>query len=796
MGKIAMVDKQGLRISRWFTGTARAASVLFLIAFAQPVRADVTYSYTGSRFTYVGTGRDVTNVTGSFTVASALQANSTQNLTVAGVGGKIIAYRFTDGRSTWESSNYVASDDFAFSVTTDANGNLVSWQINAFSSVGSISSCTACSGGQAYDNVSVSYNYNAFNFNLPGIWTRSDAVTLNGSAYEEIAPTFNGSDGNQSFIRLGNGGATATTFAISVLGSPSGTLYGRASVQVPANASPQFSLQQILAAASAGQLTGGDTSYSLYLRDSDPGLSYQHVIYNVSNGFFENVSSCKYVASADYTGLNYALGNVHTSQLSAYPTQISIHNYAAAATTYNATVYDAATGSLIGTVPVTVGANATYSAPFTWFQEQLHWTPAAGQSQSNVVFAAAGTAPFEAKVNQYVYNSILSAYVNMTQRCGMSTASGAVPNFALSLRVSGAGAASGSVTSSPAGLLCGGTCGTANPTGSGSFPRGTQVALTAVPASGSVFLGWDGACSGTGSCNVVMNANQSVTAAFGTTAPIFSLAVAVSGSGGGTVSSSPTGIACGSTCIASFASGAAVQLIATAANGSTFQGWSGACTGSGACSVTMNASQSVVAVFNSATPPATKFNLTVTDTGNGSGLVVSSPSGISCGANCTASYAAGTTVALTATPGAGSTFQGWGGACSGTGNCAVLLNANQSVTANFVGAAAPTSITYCGSFTGTYGAKNGQSGGRNSGTFFVVISSDGTISGEGHTTFDSSGTPGGGETLIGHGTPSSFSGTGSGGSVFSGSIQNGNLSGFYTNSEFRSSGTITGSRCS
>jgi hypothetical protein len=71
-----------------------------------------------------------------------------------------------------------------------------------------------------------------------------------------------------------------------------------------------------------------------------------------------------------------------------------------------------------------------------------------------------------------------------------------------------------------------------------------------------------------------------------------------SGTGSGTVSSSPAGISCGATCSASFASGASVTLTATAAAGSTFAGWGGACSGTAACTVSMSAAQTVIATFS------------------------------------------------------------------------------------------------------------------------------------------------------------------------------------------------------
>lgn len=83
------------------------------------------------------------------------------------------------------------------------------------------------------------------------------------------------------------------------------------------------------------------------------------------------------------------------------------------------------------------------------------------------------------------------------------------------------------------------------------------------------------------------------------------LTVAKAGAGSGTVISSPAGIDCGSTCSFSFASDTQVVLTATAASGSTFGGWGGACTGTGSCTVTMDRARSVTAPFGSASPSAT-----------------------------------------------------------------------------------------------------------------------------------------------------------------------------------------------
>ncbi len=86
------------------------------------------------------------------------------------------------------------------------------------------------------------------------------------------------------------------------------------------------------------------------------------------------------------------------------------------------------------------------------------------------------------------------------------------------------------------------------------------------------------------------------------------------------------------------------------------------------------------------------YTLSVSKAGTGSGTVTSSPSGINCGSTCSANYNNGTNVTLTATPSAGSTFNAWGGACSGTGSCIVSMTAARSVTATF-NISPPTTIT-------------------------------------------------------------------------------------------------------
>jgi hypothetical protein len=73
--------------------------------------------------------------------------------------------------------------------------------------------------------------------------------------------------------------------------------------------------------------------------------------------------------------------------------------------------------------------------------------------------------------------------------------------------------------------------------------------------------------------------------------------------------------------------------------------------------------------------------LSVTLAGNG--MVVSSPSGISCTSTCSSNFATGTEISLSETAALGWSFSGWSGACTGVTGCAVTMNAGESVTATF-----------------------------------------------------------------------------------------------------------------
>ena len=178
---------------------------------------------------------------------------------------------------------------------------------------------------------------------------------------------------------------------------------------------------------------------------------------------------------------------------------------------------------------------------------------------------------------------------------------------------------------------------------------------------------------------MTMGTDKHVTAAF--ILP-HTLTVARSGSGTGTVTSSPAGIQCGATCAAAYDQAASVTLTATPAAGSRLAGWSGSgCSGAGTCTVAMAAERSVTATF------VAVRSLTVAVTG--SGRVSSAPAGIDCGGTCTAHYDDGTPITLTATAAPGFHFAGWSGDCAGTAPCTLTMSGDRTATATFAANAQP-----------------------------------------------------------------------------------------------------------
>ena len=174
----------------------------------------------------------------------------------------------------------------------------------------------------------------------------------------------------------------------------------------------------------------------------------------------------------------------------------------------------------------------------------------------------------------------------------------------------------------------------------------------------------------------------------------YTLTVAKSGTGGGVVTA--TGINCGADCSELYASGTSVTLTAIPASGSSFAGWSG--TGCTTATVTVNGNMTCTANFNLVPGFALTVNVAqqVTTGGSASGRVISNPSGIDCGSDCSENYSSGMVISLTPIPAAGSVFTRWTGDADCTDG-SVTMNANKGCTANFAQTNAMLTVTKVGS---------------------------------------------------------------------------------------------------
>jgi subtilisin family serine protease len=241
---------------------------------------------------------------------------------------------------------------------------------------------------------------------------------------------------------------------------------------------------------------------------------------------------------------------------------------------------------------------------------------------------------------------------------------------------------SGSISSGDGAIQCGASC-------SHRYRKGTTVSLFATAAPGASFSAWFGPCAGQGNpCTVAVNRYTPVAADFASP-----LAITLTGSGTGTVNSSPSGLACPGTCSVQFPARSTVTLTASAAPGNAFAGWSGACSGlAPTCTVVIDGGKAVQARF------VDHWQLTLSYAGTGQARIVSSPAGIDCGTGCSAGFAPATVVTLTATPAGDTYLSDWGvpGCQYYVPTCTLTMNADTSAVVSL--APKPTiSVTLNGS---------------------------------------------------------------------------------------------------
>ena len=236
------------------------------------------------------------------------------------------------------------------------------------------------------------------------------------------------------------------------------------------------------------------------------------------------------------------------------------------------------------------------------------------------------------------------------------------------------------------------------PTGSGTIKPGLgthtydedhKQTVTATPKSGHRVRSWSGACAGTPitspatnaqTCTVKMDGNKTVGVTFEevpTVRRMCTLTVIPNTGGsdnddtGGTVGGGGT-VPCS----------ASTRRTATGSEkaGYDFSHWSGDCSGSGACQVTMDRDRNVTAHFVVEPPPPQCTLTVIPNTGGSDG----DDTGGTVGGGGTVPCSASTRRTATASEKAGYDFSHWSGDCSGSGACRVTMDRDRSVKAHFV----------------------------------------------------------------------------------------------------------------
>jgi hypothetical protein len=205
-------------------------------------------------------------------------------------------------------------------------------------------------------------------------------------------------------------------------------------------------------------------------------------------------------------------------------------------------------------------------------------------------------------MNRYRHTTIAACLLALVLAAGATQAS-ASSNVTVDMQGGGSGRVAG-----PEGLNCPGVCLVDMETWYDTIYQ--PAVLTAFADPGSIFAGWGGAClfsrlSSTCEIPSFYDGTRTAIARFERLSILRPSTLTVSVAGTGTGNVTGPGIACPGDCAQGYMNDATVTLTATSVPGSSFTGWSGACSGSApACTLTMGGAKSVTAAFTADAPAA------------------------------------------------------------------------------------------------------------------------------------------------------------------------------------------------
>lgn len=248
---------------------------------------------------------------------------------------------------------------------------------------------------------------------LPAALAQVDVTVLPSDALNMGLVYSSAQSDLKSFVRLSNTGTTASTVTVSLFEPSSGTAVGSwTSPVIAAGAAPQIGLDTIENNLSAA-IPRADI-YTLKIRPAASEFMAQNILWRPSAGTLTNLSTCETGVTASSTQLI----DVHSSLLDGgYPSVIAVTNAGTAAASAQLGLYDAATGTKLGTyATVAIAANGHARVPISTIETGAKVTP--GLSTYHYVIKLEGT--FTGYLQHLVTNTQAGVVTDMTESCALT----------------------------------------------------------------------------------------------------------------------------------------------------------------------------------------------------------------------------------------------------------------------------------------------------------------------------------------------------------------------------------------
>lgn len=261
---------------------------------------------------------------------------------------------------------------------------------------------------------------------LAGLCLSSGANAQFRPAGQALTPVFSSKTTSfLSYLRLWNASSSSTLAIVTLVNGATGVEMASWTTTIPGKASPQIPISEIEAAA-VPAITGAARPdyYTVYVNMPDvtnvADIRYQLVVYNPSNGYFENYAGCHASGLA-----TRSVSNVHTSVLTAYPSSLYVFNDRNVSKTLTINVYDAASGKSVGVwnYPNSVPAYGAAVIPAKDIEAAISWSPTSSQAHMNLEFVFKSSfdgsisAADREKVQHFVQNSASGQLVDVTNFC-------------------------------------------------------------------------------------------------------------------------------------------------------------------------------------------------------------------------------------------------------------------------------------------------------------------------------------------------------------------------------------------